>query len=240
MTNYMEVSVGITPFQRKSFARAVQSGSSVKLKLTYNQLVHHNVTLHVTRTQYKRIGKAISEHKGLMLNISNKQLSQMKKGGLLGNILGALVGSLAPILFQKVFPDNSQQGSGYIDPISRSIAKNAFINENNNRALKGLPPVTAPQFADGMNMPGTGLNMPGSGINMPRGRGINTNAVTSNNGEGSMYHLAGNHTSFLPDSYANVPSKTRPLLQKNFPRGRGLSTGPGYMDPHSEKFQMLK
>lgn len=293
MSKYVEVKLNIIPSQRKSIATALQNNSSVRLRFTYKQLMENNVTLYVTPTQYKRIQKQIGLKKGIMITFSNKQLQAMKSGGILGPILGALVGSLAPMLFQKIFPDkegsgikktkvkksqnddDNMTGEGRWDPLTMAIARQSFVSNG-----KPVPPQLQGNFLPdgnginipngyginipngyginipgsginmpgaGINMPGGGINIPGAGINMPNGTGLylppysnnqNVGTIIPANGEATNYHLAGNHTSYLPDAYMNAYHNYKPLPQKNVKRGKGLSDA--YLNPQSEKFQMLK
>lgn len=219
MTKYIELSIHLSKTQRQQIAYAVQHNSTVRLKFTKHQLFENpnNVKLHVTPTQYKKVQKAKSSNKGVMLTLSKKQLQYNKSGGFLGPILGALVGSLAPMLFQRIFPDN-REGSGI------KMVKTRKYQQNDNEA-------------EGFNLPGTGISLPGTGIYLDGSH--NNRSIRPANGENMSSHLVGNHSSYLPDSYINLQNTTyKPLKSKIIKRGKGLTDN--YINPQSERFQMLK
>lgn len=81
--------------------------------------------------------------------------------------------------------------------------------------------------AEGINLPGYGINIPGYGIRMPGNYNYNQSSIRPANGEQMQYHLTG----------GTIP-KYRSLNQKNLTRGRGITDM--YLDPQSERFQMLK
>jgi len=270
MSRYVELEINLSPTQRTSIANAVSNQTSVRLKLSHTQLTgHHNAKIQVTPMQHRRIQKSINAGKGLVITLSKTQLKHHQKGGFLPVLLGALVSSLAPVLFSRLFPDKSQQqqqeghgivnaqkyqhddnmvGAGAWDPLTMLVARNAAIDANNQRVLSGRKPVAVPEL-QGNYLPdkkGSGLILPGTNRNYrnQQGEGLayepyggNDKELISGNGDSSHYHLSGNHTSFLPDSYMNVYGQNeKKLNQKNVKRGQGL----GYVNPNSEKFQMLK
>lgn len=226
-SNYVEININLTPTQRNMIAKAVKSGSSARLKFTNSQLKGNNAKLYVSKMQYKRIQKALSNNKGVMLTISQKQLNQMKKGGILPLILPALIGAVAPFLLNKLFPGNSNEGSGIMLPYQQqprpTRQKKIAVNKEQN------------------------FEYMGNGINIPMGHGMadESGPIKPANGENTQYHLAGNSSSYLPDSYANSYGydtskyrKLKPLAQKNVKRAKGMADI--YINPQSEKFQMLK
>ena len=227
---YKEVPINLTPAQRQSIARAVSAGSSVKLKFTNKQLFSHNATVHLTNLQYNRLQKAKRSGHGVMITLSKKQLDYHKRGGFLPILLGSLISAGLPWLLNKVFPDK-QEGQG--------------INENykykkNEKSLT-IHPETHDMNAYGINLPG------GHGINLPGGSGV----LLPANGENTQYHLAGNHSSYLPDNnqYGNgyvLPGTTMKQprqkalgIPKNYRRGAGILSSP-YIHPNSENIQYLK
>lgn len=142
---------------------AVSNQSTVRLRLTHESLSKdHNAQIHLTPTQHKAIERAKGKNKGLMITLSKKQLMYHQKGGFLPLLLGALVSSLAPVLFNRLFPDNSQQGQGLQvekyqqddnmnaagawDPVSMAIMRNAAGRANKKRISQGLAPVSTDMF----------------------------------------------------------------------------------------------
>lgn len=226
MVNYAETKINLSPKQRQSIAHAVQHKVPIRLKFSYAQLNGNNAKIHLTMTQHNKIQKAKMAHKGIMLTLSKKQLEYHQKGGFLPMLLAGLASALAPTLFNRLFPEK-HEGSG----LQKCKVQKYEQDDNMN--------------ASGINMPAGGINMPnGHGINLPSGYGApynhNNKDIRPANGENTQYHLSGNHTSYLPDSYQNVHGydqhyKALPNLKVK--RGKGL--GDTYMNPQSEKFQML-
>lgn len=135
-TQYHQVRFDISLKQKKSIASAISSGSSVRLRLSNKQLHGHSSGILATKIQLRQIEKAKEKGTGLIVTLSKKQLENMKSGGFLPVLLGALVSSLAPVLFNKIFPDKNE-------------------NEGNGINLPGR----------GINLPGRGINLPGRGVN---------------------------------------------------------------------------
>ena len=111
MTQYQEVDIHLSDKQRRAIANAISAKSSVRLKFTYDQLqTGTNAKLLLTSKQIARMYKSISLGKGTMITLSNAQLNKMKSGGFLPMIIGSLVSALAPVLFNKLFPDKEGHG----------------------------------------------------------------------------------------------------------------------------------
>jgi hypothetical protein len=164
-TEYNEVSFDISPKQRKSLASAFNSDSSAKLKLTNVQLFGNNSTILATNSQIARIEKAKDLGKGILLSLSKKQMEKMKKhqdGGFLPVVLGALVSSLAPVLFSKLFP-GKQEGEGIELPNGRGLdiepkqrqKGNGFIQpDNGGNTQYRINNFSAQNAGNGIVMPG--------------------------------------------------------------------------------------
>lgn len=141
MTNYIEVSINISPRQQHSIANAIRAKSRVRLKFTNSQLQQNtNSKMLLTKSQILKIEKAIASGKGTTITLSLKQLNAMKTGGFLPVLLGALVSSLAPVLFNRLFPEKHGDG----------------IHTNDLTDYQG----------DGIRLPvGSGVIIPGNGDN---------------------------------------------------------------------------
>lgn len=212
--SYHKISFDLSQKQRKSIADAASSGSSVRIKFTNKQLYGNNSSLLATQTQIRQMEKAKKLGKGVIITISKKQISHMQNGGFLPVLLGALVSSLAPVLFNKVFPDKSDEGRGINMPGS------------------------------GINMPGSGINLPGKGMKTEQGVILPANGedtsyhvtgfsarnagIGANAGLGIV--IPGTQTArrYQPKALGMPKKKQRPLQ------------GMGFISPNSEKFQMLE
>lgn len=156
MTQYYEISFGISPKQRKSIASAVSAGSGVNLKLSNAQLHENSATILATASQYKKIQKARSNGTGVMISISKKQLDKMKSGGFLPVVLGALVSSLAPVLFNKIFPSkNDPEGEGIYIPGGRGNYGMGIRPDNGGSTSYRIENFSAGNAGNGIVVPGT-------------------------------------------------------------------------------------
>lgn len=159
MVKYETAKVQVSAHQKKKMALAVHNGAQFSLKLSHGQLTGPD-ELHLTLRQKTKLMKHKAMHKGIVLKFSNRQMKYMAKhGGFIAPLIASLVGSLLPGLIStgvdtiknkiagKGMPhDISIRGSG-LDPIGQLVAKNAVINANNERMLRGLPPVAMPNIA---------------------------------------------------------------------------------------------
>jgi len=259
---YIETDLHLTDAQRKAIAVAAEGGESARLKFTFKQLEmegSHKVLL--TKTQYAKLSKAFAGKKGLVLTFSKKQIKSLQVGGFLPMLLAGVASALAPTLFSRLFPSSQDGsginsgapeegagirlpggdgialpgGSGFIDPLSKLVARNALIGANNERALRGMPPIQAPP-----EILGAGINIPGHGIfypHKPAQRAGNVSAIQGGNGETITYRGG---ASFLPDSPVNA--------QAHKPAGAGVAhmskkkapQASGFVAPGTETFQMLQ
>lgn len=218
--SYVKVEINLSPKQKQSIARAASSKSSIRLKFTNTQLQQNtNSQLLLTRKQVTRINNAISAGRGTMITLSNKQLNSIKSGGFLAPIIASLVGSLAPVLFNRIFPEN-QDGNG--------------IDENYSRCRRIHPDM----IANGINLPGAGINLPG----MSRGEGV----ILPANGENTQYHISGNHISYLPNNNGSglvLPGTTqRRQKALGLPRKKNkmLAMEGEEYTPNSQSYQYLQ
>src|SRR4051794_21316811 len=109
---YVETDIHISDKQKHSIASAVSAGSGVKLKFTYAQLQkEENAKILLTKTQHNRLAKAFASGKGIVVMLSKKQLNSMKIGGFLPMLLAGIASALAPMLFNRLLPDNSKDGN---------------------------------------------------------------------------------------------------------------------------------
>ena len=104
MNRYQKVKVNISQGQADKIKKAIQNGSAVNLKLSYQDLEGEHV-LALTKTQVNKIVKAYTNGTGVVLNLSKKQLEHNSKveGGFIGALL-PLLGVLGSILATRVVP----------------------------------------------------------------------------------------------------------------------------------------
>lgn len=218
--NYVHTKIHLTDSQRKQIAKALEAGSGVSLKFTYSQLQKDdNYEILLTKTQHSRLEKKYKEGKGTTLKISLRQLNAMKTGGFLPQLLVGVASALAPMLFSKLFDNSSSQGSGILLPGSEE--------------------------GNGILLPGGGT-IDGDYVNY---QNMNDRDIPGDNGGRLGYSVDGSKTSYLPDSAMNLSNVQNPKAagldkkkpQKKRVQNQKAQTGMGtYLDPMSEKFQMLQ
>lgn len=226
----MQVQFDISPKQRKSVAGAINSGSSVQLKLTNKQLHGESATALVTSTQASRINKAKKLGKGVVITLSKKQLEKMKTGGFLPVLLGALVSSLAPVLFNRLFPGKSQDGEGIVLPGGHGMTKRKQMMDEEYQEGEGVEP--------GMIVPYNGEST-----------SLNIAGYTSKNagqGQGSGIRLPGRGNGIVLPGTPGARSGSKTAKQYVGKSGAGMTKkkqpqrASGYITPNTEKYQMLE
>lgn len=221
-TKYVQVDFDISPMQKKNIARAINSNTNVKLRLTNRQLQGDEASMLVTPRQAKQIEKAKSLGKGIILTLSTKQLEKMKTGGFLPVLLGALVSSLAPTIFNRIFPSKNQDGEGINLPKGRGVSRQHNMDIPQGMIIPYNGTNTTPNI-EGYSARNGGY---GAGINMPRGNGI----MLPGGGAGKSSKTAKVYAA--PKSGMGMKKKTSSKRQT------GMSVG--YVAPNSEKYQMLE
>ena len=233
MTKYVQIRFDISPKQKKSVAGAINSGSSVQLKLTNKQLHGESATALVTPTQGKRIIKAKNLGKGVVITLSKKQLEKMKTGGFLPLILGALVSSLAPVLFSRLFPGKSQDGEGIVLPGGRGMAKRKKVIDEEYQEGEGVEPgMIVPYNGESTSLNIAGYTSKNAGQGQQSAQGIRLP------GRGSGIVLPGKTMARSGSKTAKqyVSAKSGAGMTKKKKPQRAM----GYVAPGSEKYQMLE
>jgi len=226
----MQVSFDISPKQKKSIAGAINSGSSVQLKLTNKQLHGESATALVTPTQAKRMLKARNLGKGVVITLSKKQLEKMKTGGFLPVLLGALVSSLAPVLFNRIFPDKNS-GEGINLPGGRGMGKRKQMVDDEMQGEGVEPGTIVPYNGESTSLHINGYAAKTGGYGAKAGQGIR---LPGGNGivlPGTTMKKSGSKTAkqYVGKSAAGISKKKQ--LQK--------ASGT-YIAPGSEAYQMLE
>lgn len=97
MTTYYPYSVHLSDGQKENLAKAYKNSSSITIRLASNELTS-NDQLMLTRTQIKKIKKAIVSHKGVDMKTSKTLIRKtVKYGGTLWLPLFSLGTKLLPM-----------------------------------------------------------------------------------------------------------------------------------------------
>lgn len=226
MTEYYKTPVNITKKQQRSIATAVSNGKGVRIKFSYEQLMSEpNAEMLLTKTQLNQLMKAGELRKGIVITLSKKQLNAMKRGGILPVLLGALVSSLAPVVFNRLFPGKKEQdGDGIFVPGGRG---GAILPDNGGNTQYHLT-------GDGTSYLPSDSKTWGGGIVLP---GVNARASGSKRQKalGSVKKK----TIMLESPYARGAGSTMPTRCR-LPKGEGLNPNTIYRQPNSEIFQYLE
>lgn len=200
---YRQVEIGLSKKQKESIARALEAGSSVRIKLSNKHLLSKGTSFLATKTQFNKMERAKKSKKGVVITLSKKQLHAMKVGGFLPMLLAGLASSLAPVIFNRIFPDKSQGGEGINMPGAGFIAP--ANGENTSYHVKGFSAKNAGAGSGGNpgNPNGQGLVLPGTKTAQRYGK--------------------------------QLPQQAQGVKKKRQMRTVGM----GFIDPMSEKFQML-
>lgn len=205
--SYSQINVTLSAKHKKTIAAAVESGSGAKLKLSPAEFEAGVDKILVTKQQMGRINKALDAGKGLFITLSNAQLRAMKKGGFLAAILPAILGALAPTIFNRLFPDPNSSGSGI----------GSYGDDDTGGGMDNL---AHPSEGEGTDEDGEGIMLPGTTLaprQGSRGQGIVPKRSRAYqyanedmehrpaNGEGAGNRLAGRRDSYLPS--AELPGR---------------------------------
>lgn len=216
MTQYIKAELPLTKTQAKALQSALDAGSTTWLKFSYKQLTAgsgHNMLL--TNTQFNRVQKALDNKKGVTLTLSKRQISMMQTRGFITPIIASILGALALTIFNRLFPSQSgQSGEG-------------MMNEGNG---------------DSSDDAGAGILLPGS----KKGAGCSCGgAILGGNSDPANLRVEG-RMKYLPESNGSksmgrgMPKKKGMALQTQAQMQNRAGAGTTYMDPQSEKFQMLQ
>ena len=94
MTKYLPYSVNLSQGQMEKISKAYASRSPITLRLEKSALKGNN-ELMLTKTQIKRIQKAIRMNKGVDIKISKTQIRKVLKHG--GSLWSSLAGLALPL-----------------------------------------------------------------------------------------------------------------------------------------------
>lgn len=209
--NYKKVSVDLSERQRHTIASAINAGISAKIKILHKQLFGNNATFLATPTQYNKIQKGKDLGKGVMITLTKKQMETMKSGGFLPLLLGSLVSSLAPVIFNRIFPE--QQGSGFNIPGARGISRPPrkwIMPDNGGNTSYRIDGFTAKNAGEGGE--GYGMTLPGT-----------RTARTYKPRRKLQYE----YPQYMEHQELDIPEYTK------------KKQGMGYVNPNSERYQML-
>ena len=178
MTNYVKTLLNLSPSQRKAIANAVSSKSAVTLRFSHAKLTSGKEPFMVSPSQAAKINKAINNGTGCQLTFRKSHWHSNQRAGFLPAILAALVSSLAPVLFNKIFPDK-QEGHGF-DPSGEDGEGGEGIMLP---GAEGLPNTIQPDNGGDVSyhVTGRGFNLPGE-LSYPKtnkkkltkGQGVNS------------------------------------------------------------------
>ena len=101
MTQYFPYGVKLSQGQKEKISRAYTSRSPITLRLEKSDLKGNNDELMLTKTQIKRIKKAMGMNKGVDIKISKTQIRKVLKHG--GSLWSSLAGLALP-LAKKALP----------------------------------------------------------------------------------------------------------------------------------------
>ena len=105
MTWYTNVNVNISEGQKETLQHAIKAGCpAVSIRLGREDLEGGDI-LAVTKSQVKKLAKALKNGKGITIRMSSKQLKHNKKieGGFLG-LLAGLAARTLPMIAETVLP----------------------------------------------------------------------------------------------------------------------------------------
>ena len=155
MNRYQKVKVNISQGQADKIKKAIQSGSVVNLKLSYQDLDGEHV-LALTKTQVNKIVKVYTNGTGVVLNLSKKQLEHNSKveGGFIGDLL-PLLGMLGSTLGTRVVP---ALATGLLAGVGSSPGS-AMVDKIAGRGVQATSVVYAKKNGRGMKMTAAGSGM---------------------------------------------------------------------------------
>lgn len=196
---YRQVEIGLSKKQKESIARALEAGSSVRIKLSNKHLLSKGTSFLATKTQFNKMERAKKSKKGVVITLSKKQLHAMKVGGFLPMLLAGIASALAPTLFSRIFPDKSQSGEGFITPANGENTSYRVQGFNAKNAGTGSGGNPASPYGQGLILPGT--------------------------------KTAKRYGSQIPENTQQAQGLKKKRQMK--------TVGMGFINPMSEKFQML-
>ena len=126
MTNYINVKVNISEWQKKKNQHSIEEGcSAVSIRLDHEDLQGNDI-LSITNSQAKKLAKAHEDGKGITIRMGSKQLRHNKKvdGGFLG-LLAGLAARALPVIAKTVLP---ALGVGALSGLASSGVQKAMGN----------------------------------------------------------------------------------------------------------------
>ena len=111
MTIYHPSRVNLTAGQAETVAKAMKHKASITLRLTYNNLMRGDETVHLTRSQINKLEKAKNSGVGADIKISKAQLRKFTTSG--GSIMNLfrIVAGIAKKIFPKILAPTSNRRS---------------------------------------------------------------------------------------------------------------------------------
>ena len=126
MTEYLNARVNISEGQKEKLQHALKSGCpTVTIRLGFEDLKGDDI-LAVTKSQTKKLAKALENRKGVTIRMSRKQLKHNMKveGGFLG-LLAGLAARALPMVAKTVLP---VLGVGALSGLASSGVQKAMGN----------------------------------------------------------------------------------------------------------------
>ena len=173
MTQYFPYSVKLSQGQMQKLSRAYTSRSPITLRLEKSDL-KGNTELMLTKTQIKRIQKAMNMNKGVEIKISKTQIRKVIKHG--GGLWSSLAGLALPLAKKAVGPLASGALSGLASVGVNKLFGSGFLIPDSkvNQLIQYKDLLTAKQRQDILNALQTGSGFHIKPTKKQMGTGIGT------------------------------------------------------------------
>lgn len=126
MTQYVKHHANLSKLQQRNLVKAIHSKSPFSMKLTYDNL-HGEHDIFLTPRQLKKLEKAYSNGKGVVIKMSARQLAHTgKQSGFILPLLASLAGSFLPGLVKTG-----------VDFVSKSISGKGADTDDFNVSKRG-------------------------------------------------------------------------------------------------------
>jgi len=109
-----------------------------RVKLAYSDL-HGSVPVHLTKRQLNKIQKSLSDHKGMMLQFSEKQAKHnVKRGGdFWGDLWGGIKGVASDVYNQALKPMITPQNAMALAKMAAGVKKTKKSKKGGSPVLNG-------------------------------------------------------------------------------------------------------
>ena len=173
MTKYLPYNVNLSQGQMEKISKAYASRSPITLRLEKSDL-KGNDELMLTKTQIKRIQKAIGMNKGVDIKISTTQIRKVLKHG--GSLWSSLAGLALPLAKKAISPLASGALSGLDSVGVNKLFGSGFLIPDSkvNQLIQYKDLLTAKQKRDILNALQTGSGVHIKPTKKQMGRGIGT------------------------------------------------------------------